>query len=340
MNSIFQKTSTILFVGIILIFAKGLLIPIAYSFFIALVIYPITSYLEKKKFGLFLSILIPLLIICLIFSGLITLLTYEALILASKWPLLQEKLNSVWVDIQRELEKDFGWSTVTQLDWIKENLQKITSNIGFIIQQTFRVTFEALFNLIIIPIYVSLILIYRKKLVAFVSDIAPDRYKEKIPAVIKKTVSMYSRFIRGMITVYLSVGILNSLGLFLLGVENALFYGMISAFMTIIPYFGIMISALLPISVSWLNTGSAFQPLGVIGVFTIVQYIEANLIFPYIVGKQVNINTLAAILTIFIGSLFWGVAGMILFIPFVAMFRIFAEEFTELKPWADFLGNK
>jgi predicted PurR-regulated permease PerM len=340
MNSIFQKTSTILFVGIILIFAKGLLIPIAYSFFIALVIYPITSYLEKKKFGLFLSILIPLLIICLIFSGLITLLTYEALILASKWPLLQEKLNSVWVDIQRELEKDFGWSTVTQLDWIKENLQKITSNIGFIIQQTFRVTFEALFNLIIIPIYVSLILIYRKKLVAFVSDIAPDKYKEKIPAVIKKTVSMYSRFIRGMITVYLSVGILNSLGLFLLGVENALFYGMISAFMTIIPYFGIMISALLPISVSWLNTGSAIQPLGVIGVFTIVQYIEANLIFPYIVGKQVNINTLAAILTIFIGSLFWGVAGMILFIPFVAMFRIFAEEFTELKPWADFLGNK
>lgn len=340
MNSLLQKIAIVFFIGVILIFAKGFLIPLAYSFFIALVLYPITSYFERKNSGKFFAILIPILLLCVIFSGLIALLTYETFILTGNWPLLQEKLHVLINDLQFELEKEFGWSTEAQLAWIKESLQKLTNNIGYIIQQTFKVTFEAIFNLIIIPIYVSLILLYRRKIITFITAIAPLKYQEKIPFVIKDTVTMYSRFIRGMLLVYLSVGTLNSIGLYFLGVEKAFIYGMISAFMTIIPYFGIMISALLPISISWLHSGSIWQPIGVVGVFTFVQYIEANLIFPYIVGKHVNINTFAAILAIFIGSLVWGVAGMILFVPFLAMFRIFSEHFDELKPWSDFLGNK
>jgi predicted PurR-regulated permease PerM len=340
MNTFLQKILLVFITCAILMVAKGFLIPLAYSFLIAMVLYPVTSFLERKKFGVFLSIILPLLLVCVVFSGLLTLLAYEAVILSGNWPLVQEKLNIIFNNLQLELEKEFGWTTAAQLDWAKESLQKTTQNLGSFIQQTFRVTFEALFNLIIIPIYVSLILIYRRKIIALVRDLAPVQYRDKVPVVIKETVIMYGRFIRGMVMVYISVGILNAVGLFLLGVEKAIIFGMITAFMTIIPYFGIIISALLPISISWINTGNVWQPLGVIGVFSLVQYLEANLIFPYIVGKQVNINTLAAIMAIFIGSLIWGVAGMILFLPFVAMFRIFAGHFEELKPWATFLETK
>lgn len=339
-NKLFFQLAIIVLIGALMIFAKSFLIPLAYSFLIALVLYPITSFLEKKKFGVFLSILLPLIMVCAIFGGLLTLLGYEAVILSGNWPLLQEKLNILFANLQLELEKEFGWSTASQLNWANESLQKITQNIGSVIQQTFRLTFEAIFNLIIIPIYVSLILVYRQKLITLVTNFAPEKYRHKIPLVLKETVSMYARFIQGMAVVYLSVGTLNTIGLLIIGVEKALIFGMLTAIMTIIPYFGIVISALLPISVSWINTGSVWQPLGVIGVFSLVQYLEANLIFPYIVGKHVNINTFAAIMAIFIGSLIWGVAGMILFLPFVAMFRIFAGHFEELKPWATFLESR
>jgi len=115
---------------------------------------------------------------------------------------------------------------------------------------------------------------------------------------------------------------------------------MIAALMTIIPYFGIVISALLPITISYLHTSTLVQPIGIIAVFSVVQYLEAYLIFPYVVGKHVNLNTLASLVAIFLGGLFWGVTGMVLFVPFVAVFRIFASHYPGMRPWSAILSNK
>lgn len=336
-HSSLQYLLSLLVLGFILIFAKSFLIPLAYSLLIAIVIYPICKFLENKGMNKVLSILIPLLLVCVLFVGLIILLSYEMALLSGKWPLIQDKIYPLVDEIQETLYRKFGWTSQDQILWIRDSLEKLSQNAGAIIQETSKATFEALFNLIIIPIYISLILLYRSKIVALITALTPDHYREKIPLVINDTINMFSKFIRGMATVYITVGVLNTLGLWFIGVENPLIYGMLTAIMTIIPYFGILISALLPITLSWLNTGSLWQPLGIISVFTVVQYLEANLIFPYVVGKHVNLNTLASIFAIFIGALIWGVAGMILFLPFIAVFRIFAEHFPELKPWSDFL---
>jgi predicted PurR-regulated permease PerM len=295
------------------------------------------KFLELKGVNRGIAIFIPLILVCVLFAGLIMLLSYEMAVLSGKWPLLQEKIYPVIEQLQDFLYQKFGWTTQEQMGWIVDGLKRLSENAGAIIQETSKATFEAILNLVIIPIYITLILIYRGKIVTFVTALAPLHYKEKIPAVLNDTIVMFSKFIRGMVVVYMIVGILNTLGLWIIGVENPLVYGMLTAIMTIIPYFGIMISALLPITMSWLSTGTIWQPLGVITIFTSVQYLEANLVFPYVVGKHVNLNTLVSILVIFIGGLIWGVAGMILFIPLIAMFRIFAEHFPETKHWSDFL---
>jgi predicted PurR-regulated permease PerM len=142
-----------------------------------------------------------------------------------------------------------------------------------------------------------------------------------------------------MVMVYIIVGLLNSIGLWMIGVEGAFTFGMITAVMTIIPYFGIIISAMLPITMTWLETGMLWQTISIVVVFAVVQYLEANLIFPYVVGRFVNLNTLVSILAIFIGGLLWGVSGMILFIPLLAVARVFMSHFPELRPWEKFLGQ-
>jgi len=327
-------------IGIILWFGKTFLIPLAYALLTALVLYPLTKFFERKGFGRAFSILIPILLVSLSILGLALILSYELAMLSAKWPIIHHQFEPYLIDIQKQLELELGWTQEMQSGWIKENLSALSQNTGKIISKALVATFEALFNVIIIPIYIALILHFRGRLVQFATDIVPQNFREKMPVVIQDTVQLFSRFIRGMVLVYLSVGILNSIGLWIIGVDTPFVYGMITAIMTIIPYFGIIISALLPMMVSWMETESIWQPIGIVAVFAVVQYLEANLIFPYVVGRFVNLNTLAAIIAIFLGALFWGVAGMILFLPFVAVLRLMADHFDEFKPWSRLLSSK
>ena len=336
--SAFQILASIVFGGMILHFAESFLIPWAYAFLIAIVFFPICQFFESKGFGKIFSIVLPLFILFILFGILVMFLSYELVMLSDKWPMIQEKMDPLLNQFQQQLEREFGWTVEKQISWVREYLIQLSQNTGAYLKETANTIFSALFNLIIIPIYVSLILIYRRGLVEFVLEVSPERYRLKMQEVIQDTVKVFSSFIRGMITVYIAVGILNSFGLWMIGVENPFLYGMVTAIMTIIPYFGIIVSALLPITVTWLETGAFWQPLGIITVFTVVQYLEANLIFPYVVGRFVNLNTLVAIVAIFLGALFWGFSGMILFLPYIAVFRLFADHFQELKPWSKLLS--
>jgi predicted PurR-regulated permease PerM len=124
---------------------------------------------------------------------------------------------------------------------------------------------------------------------------------------------------------------LNSIGLLALGIPHAILFGMLTAVMTIIPYVGIFISALLPISVAWITKDSVIYPVAVIAIFAFVQYLEANIIFPKVVGTQLNISTWAALVAIIAGGILWGVSGMILFIPFVGILRIVFDRLPTFR---------
>ena len=154
------------------------------------------------------------------------------------------------------------------------------------------------------------------------------------------TVDTYYSFIKGMVVVYLLVGILNGLGLLLLGIPHAILFGFIASVLTFIPYVGIMVGSLLPITVSWITYDSIWYPIGVIGVFTFVQYLEANVIFPFAVSRRLNVNTLAMLVAIFTGGLLWGVSGMILFVPFTAIAKLVADHNPKWKTLSLILGTE
>jgi predicted PurR-regulated permease PerM len=142
-----------------------------------------------------------------------------------------------------------------------------------------------------------------------------------------------------MALVYLIVGILNSVGLLLLGVPHAFVFGFLTAIMTFIPYIGIIVAALLPISYAWITYNSVWYPLGVIAIFTFVQYIEANMLFPWAVGQKLQLNTLITLVVIVVGGILWGAAGMILFIPFAAILKLIADRMEGWESLAKLMGK-
>jgi predicted PurR-regulated permease PerM len=92
-------------------------------------------------------------------------------------------------------------------------------------------------------------------------------------------------------------------------------------------------------TVSWIEFNSIVYPLSVILVFTVVQFLEAYIIFPYAVGSRLRINTLVIMITIVAGGILWGAAGMILFIPFISIIKLIADRSESLKTLSLLLGD-
>ena len=142
-----------------------------------------------------------------------------------------------------------------------------------------------------------------------------------------------------MVLVYLIVGILNSIGFWAIGLPNAVYLGGLAAVLTFFPYIGIMIGGLAAVIVAWTTFDSIGYPLAVVGILGFVQYLEANVIFPLIVGYQLKINPLATFIAIIVGGIIWGGAGMILFVLFAAILKILSDHIEELRPLAILIGE-
>ena len=192
---------------------------------------------------------------------------------------------------------------------------------------------------IIVPVYSALILYNRRLLTDILVHRFPEESRPRVMVVLHKVITTYYNFIKGMLLVYLIVGVLNSIGLFLLGIQQAFLFGFIASILTFIPYVGIMIASLLPITVAWLTKDSLWYPAGVVMVFALVQYLEANVIFPMAVSSRLKISTLVTVVVMFAGGILWGAAGMILFIPFAAIAKLIVDEVDPGGPLARLLGN-
>lgn len=324
---------------LLLHFGALLFIPMAFGLLIAFVLYPFCIRLEQYKLPKTLAITTSLMIVVFLFAGLIMLLVGQLRLFNEDIPQLSGKLKPLLSKASLWLQERFAITRTMQEDWLYETLRSNSSKMTVVLQRTFNGIVNTAFMLFLIPIYAALFLYHRSAFVRFVKQFFGKGHDRDVDAILKETVYTYSGYIKGMVMVYLIVGVLNSLGLMALGIKHAFLFGMLTAIMTIIPYVGIIISALLPISMAFITKDSLWYPIGVVGVFTFVQYLEANLIFPLVVGRQLNVSTWATLVAIIAGGIVWGVSGMILFIPFVAILKIISARLPGWEPLHTLLGR-
>ena len=127
---------------------------------------------------------------------------------------------------------------------------------------------------------------------------------------------------------------------YICGVEHAIFFGVIGAILNIIPYVGPFIGALLPMSYALLTMDNLLSPLLILGAYQAIQLLEGNYLTPKIVGSQVNLNAFMTFLGLLLGASVWGVAGMILIIPILAILREIFDLSSSTKPFALLLGEE
>jgi predicted PurR-regulated permease PerM len=330
---------SVVLVCVILYFGKTLFIPLSFSLLISFILYPVCKWMEQKGVSQTIAILIAIFMVLFISSGILYLLFLQINEFLTEWEPFKIKLLEALAQVSVYTSEHFGITTEEQTIFFKNAI----NNSGSETFSAFKTIFYSLsgyaFFLLIIPVFSALILYHRSMLAEVLYQIFPSDKKETVHEVLVETISAYYNFIKGMALVYLIVGLLNSIGLAIIGIPHPFVFGFIASILTFIPYIGIMISSLLPIAISWITFNSIWYPLGVILVFSIVQILEAYVIFPFAVGSRLKINTLVIIIMITAGGILWGAAGMILFIPFISIIKLIAERTESLKTLSLLLGD-
>jgi predicted PurR-regulated permease PerM len=331
-GSYLKAMQVVFFTVAVLYFGKALFIPLAFSLLIALILYPFCKWLEKNKWPRGLAIAASLTIVILLFTAIGWLLLWQLNYLKNDLPVLLQKIQLAIQQLQQWVNDKVGVAFNLKTGWMENAARNSGGHLGSVIQTVFTSMGGFLFSLFLIPVFAALFLYHREQFVQFIKALIPEKYHPLLHTILHESSYAYNKYIIGLIKVYIVVGILNSLGLLLLGVPHAILFGMLTAFMTMVPYVGIIISALLPITVAWVTTDSLFYPLAVVAVFSFVQYLENSVIFPKIVGQQLNVSTWAILVALLAGGIIWGVSGMVIFMPFVAILKIISAHIEEWKP--------
>ncbi|MEP7128473.1 MAG: AI-2E family transporter, partial [Chitinophagales bacterium] len=191
----------------------------------------------------------------------------------------------------------------------------------------------------IMILHFILFLLYRPRIKGFFLGLIDKEHHDKADQVIEEITKVTRQYLTGVVIVMAIMSVLNSVGLLVLGIQNAIFFGVLAAILNIIPYIGVWIGAGLPIILALITKDSFFYPVGVLGVFLFNQFIDNNFLTPRITGSQVKINALATVGVILIGNLVWGVAGMIIFIPMLGIAKIVFDNVDQLKPFGFLIGE-
>jgi predicted PurR-regulated permease PerM len=223
-------------------------------------------------------------------------------------------------------------------DILKKETSQLIKNSRLIEKTIFSST-TALFNIFLIVVYTFLFLLYRTSIKNFILMHFHNRNKKEARRILHNIKEVAQNYFLGLLIVMVLLGALNGLGLLWIGIDFPFLFGYTAAILAVIPYIGTFIGAVLPFLYAIMNTDNLWTPVFVIAWYTFVQAIEGNILTPNIVGSKVSMNPLVVIIALLTGNLIWGIAGMILFIPGLAILKVIFDNIAPLKPYALLLSS-
>jgi len=319
--------------------ARNFLFPLAFGFLLAYLIYPAVNFLEHHHFPRILAILTSILTSIIIIAAAFFLFYKQLTFMFNDLESMKQHANQNIELFQQYLNNKIGLSDNGLENFIKKQGQHLFGNGDGQLQQAFTTTTGTLFKIFIMPVYVFLFLFYRTKFAYFILKLVNRRNKRKVINILREISKVASRYMGGVFVVVLILCLLNSLGLYIVGVRFAILLGIISAFFNFIPYFGTLMGGAVPLLFVLLTSEDPLHlSFGVVILYIIVQFIENNILTPNIVGGNVQINPFFIIIGLVLGALIWGIPGMLVTVPFLAISRIIFANFEKTKPVAFLLG--
>lgn len=318
-----------------LYFASSFLIPIAYAIILAMLLLPLRKKMEwagiHRGWATFFCVLLLFIAVMALTFAVARQLTtlYDDLprieqIITEKLEILKSYLHAEWGVPISQQEKIF---TSFPFNEYKHQLDSFISSFAVYI-----------IDILLIMIYVFVFLYFKSHFEQFILKLVPDRNSPKAERIMHDASSVAERYLIGKLILMFFLFIIYSTGFIIVGIKYAIFYALLAAVLSIIPYLGNIIGAAFPLTMALIEKG-LLAGLAVVAIFLVVQFIETYIFEPLIVGKNVNLNPPFSILIIVLGGAVWGISGMILAIPYLGIMQIIFSYIEPLKPFGFLIGD-
>src|SRR6185437_15535064 len=132
---------------------------------------------------------------------------------------------------------------------------------------------------------------------------------------------------------------LSSLVFWLIGIKYVFLLALLVGVLNLIPYLGIYTALFIGICITFATSDphhALYLAIAVIGI----HLVDSNFLMPKIVGSQIRINPLIIILGVVVGEMMWGIPGMFLSVPYLAMAKIIFDRVEGMKAWGILLGEE
>lgn len=191
-----------------------------------------------------------------------------------------------------------------------------------------------IFNIFVTLIVSIYILLERGKIKEFLKKlgkaILSDQTYSRVSKYFRKSNWIFLDFIYCQVLDGIIIGILASIAMTIIGVEYGILLGCFIGLFNIIPYFGAIIAIAISVLIT-LFTGGIEQAIIMAVTVIILQQIDANIINPKIIGDGLKLSPILVIFSVTVGGEFFGVLGMFLSVPIVAIIKLILVDFVEAR---------
>ena len=326
--------------GYLAMLGQTILAPFILGLLFAILLLPLASILEKKlRFPRPLASIASVLVMILIVFIVVYFIGNQLRFLVSAWPRLETQLTEALRSLQEWIHHTFHIEISRQVKFLSSISGRAMSASTSMATGLLLSFSGLLLFLIFTLLYTFFILCHRKRLVEFLVSSFNKENSHTVFAIVEQTQYMVKKYIIGLFIEMFVVFCISGILLWIVGSNFVLLLALITGIFNVIPYIGIFTALLLSALITF-ATGTAVKALFAALSILLVHIIDSNFLMPVILGSKVRINALIIIIGVIIGEMIWGISGMFVAIPIIAIMKIISDNVESLQPWAILLGDE
>jgi len=318
---------------------QTLIVPLILGALLAIVLHPVVRFFLRWKFNRIVAIILTLLLSVMVIASLGLFLISQLSRFSESWPVFVDKFTLLINNTIHWIPGYFDISAVKVNAWIADTKADLVHGSGLVVGQTLLSVGSGLVVVFLIPVYIFLFLYYKPLLLDFIHRLFANNRQTQVGLVVTQTKSVIQSYLTGLLIEIALVAALDAIGLLLLGIEYAVVIGIFGAMLNLIPYIGGLIAVAIPMMIALVTKDSTWSAFYVMILYYVVQLIDNNYLVPKIVASKVRINALVSIVSVLAGGALWGISGMFLSIPLVAILKVMCDHIEPLKPFGLLLGD-
>jgi putative permease len=340
----YMKWALVLIIVVILtyvaVIAQKLIIPLCFSFLFSILLLPLCNFLENRlRFPRTLASILASVLFIFSLLFIIYLLGSQLASFSKDWPLLKSQLSGLMVNGQQWIAATFHIDATKENTFINNTSDRLLHLNSAVVGETLLSISSLLLFVVFLLIYTILILSYRRLLVLVVVATFTDKYFTLISDILTEVKQIIKGYIVGLFLEMLIVSFLAVIIFLILGIKYVVVLAVITGVFNLIPYVGIFTALFFSVCVTFATSDSKLALFVGISIFCI-HLLDSNFVGPKIVGSHVKINPFLIILGVVVGEMVWGIPGMFLSIPLLAIGKVIFDKVEGLKPLGILLGEE